>query len=176
MLWLLIVAAAIAAALFVLWRRTARRPETVALPLAPPLGPLLGIACGALLELMLPTSLPLTSMGVPLGVGALALGVAINVAAFTAFRGTGASPNPGRVVPVVVDRGVFGITRNPMYAGFLLVHVGIAFWSDSLWILFMVVPAWAVLRYAIIAREEEYMRGRFPGAFDNYCRRVRRWL
>ena len=38
------------------------------------------------------------------------------------------------------------------------------------------IPALLILRYAVIAKEERYLRRLFGTEYDDYCRRVRRWL
>lgn len=76
----------------------------------------------------------------------------------------------------LVDRGVFAVSRNPMYLGLVLVLLAAALDSGALWSLPgpLVLAAW--LGRFQIRPEERILRQRFGAAFDAYCRRVPRWL
>ena len=70
----------------------------------------------------------------------------------------------------------FSWTRNPMYTGMLLLLSGEAlmFGSLSPWLL---VPAmWIVINFLFVHREEAGMRLQFGAAYEEYCRRVKRWM
>ena len=65
-----------------------------------------------------------------LGLVPVAVGVAIDVRAFRHFRRVGTTVNPmqpEQATRLVTD-GIFGISRNPMYFGLLLILIG---WSDA---------------------------------------------
>lgn len=106
------------------------------------------------------------------------LGVAVALLGVWAFRSAGTTVDPR--VPdqsaTLVVRGVYRISRNPMYLGFLLVLMG---WG----VILGNVPAFALLpafvfymnRFQIIP-EERYMNAKFGEAFRQYTRKVRRWV
>ncbi|MCC6766648.1 MAG: isoprenylcysteine carboxylmethyltransferase family protein [Deltaproteobacteria bacterium] len=88
-------------------------------------------------------------------------------------RGTLAPIDPPTVL---VRRGLYRVVRNPMYVGVLTVLVGeaLAFgaWPIAAWAVCLAVGFHArVVRY-----EEPVLRATFGAAFDEYCRRVPRWL
>lgn len=71
----------------------------------------------------------------------------------------------------VVDSGLYGVIRHPLYAGNLLTYSGIALWLGSLAALAGVV----VILLFTVARiwvEEAYLRANLPGYLD-YAARVR---
>jgi protein-S-isoprenylcysteine O-methyltransferase Ste14 len=71
----------------------------------------------------------------------------------------------------VVDRGLYGAVRHPLYAGNLLLFAGSALWLGSL----AALLATAVMLVATLARiviEERYLMQSLPGYAD-YRRRVR---
>jgi protein-S-isoprenylcysteine O-methyltransferase Ste14 len=74
----------------------------------------------------------------------------------------------------VVDTGVYGIVRHPLYSGVILILVGIALWLESLAaaIASLVPIALIVLRILV---EEEFLRGRLS-AYNAYAQRVERRL
>ena len=74
----------------------------------------------------------------------------------------------------LVQEGVFAHCRNPMYAGNLLIFLGITVMVHSP-LLYVAGLAFIGFVYAsIIAAEEKYLRERFGAEFDRYCERVPR--
>lgn len=114
---------------------------------------------------------------VPLGVVLVIAGVAIPAWALTTFRRAGATLRPEATehARLVVD-GPYRFTRNPMYVGLTLVTLGIAV-SIGAWPMFLAPIAFVVTVGLVhIPYEETAMRREFGGAFDDYARRVRRWI
>lgn len=79
--------------------------------------------------------------------------------------------------PTALTRaGLFRLTRNPMYLGFVVALLGLFFVLGSL------SPAIGVLWYAALANwwyipfEEQAMRRKFGQEYLGYCREVRRWF
>lgn len=105
-------------------------------------------------------------------------GVVVAVAGLVAFRQARTTVNPMKpeASSALVERGIYGLTRNPMYLGMALVLAAWAVWLGS-------VAAAAVLpvftfymtRFQIVP-EERALAARFGEAFAGYLRRVRRWL
>jgi protein-S-isoprenylcysteine O-methyltransferase Ste14 len=76
----------------------------------------------------------------------------------------------------LVDGGMFAHSRNPLYVGNLLIIAGLAIVHNG-WAMYLVaLPLFILVYLAIVSAEEEYLHGRFGGAYDAYCRRVPRWL
>lgn len=76
----------------------------------------------------------------------------------------------------LVQGGVYGLTRNPMYVGNALIATGMTMVAGAPWIYLAVLPFFLFVYQAIIAAEEAYLRGRFGEAYDRYCARVPRLL
>jgi len=76
----------------------------------------------------------------------------------------------------LVDGGMFAHSRNPLYVGNLLIVLGLAIVHNGWAMYLVVVPAFLFIYSAIVAAEEEYLRGRFGTGYDEYCERVPRWL
>jgi len=71
----------------------------------------------------------------------------------------------------VIDTGLYGLIRHPLYAGNLLFFAGAALWMGSL----AALAGVAVILVATLARiviEERYLRAQLP-AYADYARRVR---
>ncbi len=76
----------------------------------------------------------------------------------------------------LVTDGVFGHSRNPMYVGNLLILSGMAVTSNCWTTVLVAIPLTAFIYRAIVAAEENYLRGRFGKDFDDYCSRVPRFV
>ncbi|OBI83976.1 isoprenylcysteine carboxylmethyltransferase family protein [Mycobacterium sp. E740] len=71
----------------------------------------------------------------------------------------------------VVSTGLYSVVRHPMYAGALIMMLGMPIALDSYWGLLMVVPAVLVLA-ARILDEEKALRQQLDG-YDEYLKEVR---
>jgi len=83
---------------------------------------------------------------------------------------------PGGATRVVLDRGPFHLSRNPLYVGLIVLDVGLALLWPSSWALIGVPIGVALLSWGAIAPEERYLSNKFGAEYDDYQRRVRRWL
>ncbi len=108
---------------------------------------------------------------VPLG-----LGTVLNVLAAKSFARHGVSVTPFRESAALVVDGIYGISRNPMYLGIVLVLIGTAtaMGSPAPW---LVIPALTVgIDIGLIRPEERLLQHSFGEAYSRYTRRVHRWL
>lgn len=71
----------------------------------------------------------------------------------------------------VVDTGLYGVVRHPMYVGALIMMVGMPLALDSYWGLVTVAPGVAVLALRIVD-EEKMLREDLVG-YDAYTQKVR---
>jgi len=76
----------------------------------------------------------------------------------------------------LVTEGLFRHTRNPMYVGKFLMILGAGFASNSWPALLGIAAAYSFMYGAVTLAEEAYLRQKFGPAFDDYCRRVPRFL
>jgi protein-S-isoprenylcysteine O-methyltransferase Ste14 len=76
----------------------------------------------------------------------------------------------------LVSGGLFAHCRNPLYVGNFTVLLGVGLASNSLLFLGVAIPFFAFAYWAIIAAEENYLRGKFGAEYDDYCARVNRLL
>jgi len=54
--------------------------------------------------------------------------------------------------------------------------IGLAIAFDNLWLLLMLAPFALVIRYGVVAREEDYLERKFGDVYRRYRSHVRRWL
>jgi protein-S-isoprenylcysteine O-methyltransferase Ste14 len=140
-----------------LWERTPVPVENVA-----------GIGAGLLLHGLKPLRAPRRL--VPIGWFLVVLGTA-GIVRSVRERGPGDIQNPERLT----TSGLHGMTRNPMYVGWGLLHLGLGLVGRAGW----VVATWPFASASIhrlIMREEAELLVRFPEEFDAYRVRVPRYL
>jgi protein-S-isoprenylcysteine O-methyltransferase Ste14 len=76
----------------------------------------------------------------------------------------------------LVDDGMFGHCRNPLYLANLLLILGLAIVHNGTAMYLIGVPFFIAAYFCIVRAEEHYLRGRFGDAYVDYCRRVPRWV
>jgi len=100
---------------------------------------------------------------------------ALGVLSFRRARTT-VNPMKPESASALVISGVYRVTRNPMYLGFLSILLGWAvFLSNGLAYLVLPVFVLYMTRFQIMP-EESVLESRFGQEFADYKRRVRRWI
>jgi protein-S-isoprenylcysteine O-methyltransferase Ste14 len=120
--------------------------------------------------------IPASIAGPGLGSAVFAIGFVLAIWAIVTIRKAGTRVETYKPTISIVANGPYRFTRNPIYIGMLLGHVGLAVGFDRLWILATLVPFYLVIRYGVIAREEAYLERKFGEVYLSYKSRVRRWL
>ena len=107
-----------------------------------------------------------------------AVGILFLVAGLYEFQKARTTFNPMTpdAASSVVMSGVYRVTRNPMYLGFLFLLTGWAvFLSHPLPFLFLPVFVVYMNRFQI-SPEERVLSAKFGEDYDQYTQRIRRWL
>lgn len=86
------------------------------------------------------------------------------------------SIEPWKPTTCIITSGLYARSRNPIYASFCLVTIGIGFLLNSLGIIFSFLPSAALVYYIAIKKEEAYLEAKFGEQYLCYKRKVRRWL
>lgn len=111
-----------------------------------------------------------------LGTFVAAAGFALMAAGLLTFARSGTAVLPMRGATRLVERGPYRWTRNPMYVGLTVAYLGLAVAMNLVWpLLLLPIVLWALVAF-VIRREERYLRAEFGAVYDDYCRRVRRWI
>lgn len=121
----------------------------------------------------------LPDLGVAGPVAGAAIGVialAIGLACVREFHRHGTPTNPFKRSTALVTSGVFRLTRNPMYLGFVLLFAGVAVAVNSVAFLVAAGLLASLLQVAVIKPEESFLARRYGGPFEEYRRGTRRWL
>lgn len=125
---------------------------------------------------------PATTFVIPgrivISAGLVFIGSAIALAGVIAFRANKTTVNPlnPSASSAVVSGGVYRLSRNPMYLGFLLALTGWAIYlSNALAGLFL--PAFVTyMNQFQIKPEERALSAKFGPEFSQYITAVRRWV
>jgi protein-S-isoprenylcysteine O-methyltransferase Ste14 len=83
---------------------------------------------------------------------------------------------PRKEPRTLVSRGIFALTRNPIYLGDALILAGLSLYWNALLALPLVAVFVAIINRRFIRGEEAVLRQTFGAEFDAYCTRTRRWL
>jgi protein-S-isoprenylcysteine O-methyltransferase Ste14 len=83
---------------------------------------------------------------------------------------------PHHAVSAMVSAGPYRFTRNPMYLGLTIAYLGVSLAMASWWPLFALPVILAVVSSQVIAKEESYLRQRFPQDYAAYTSHTRRWI
>ncbi len=111
-----------------------------------------------------------------LGGGAILAGLVVIALALLRFRRSGNNPEPWKTDAVFVAEGIYRVTRNPMYLGMALVFFGISVAANCLGGLLMLPLALISIQLFVIRSEESWLSQRFGDTYEEYRRRVRRWI
>lgn len=75
----------------------------------------------------------------------------------------------------LMAKGPFAYSRNPIYLGLLIGMIGYFLALHSLLIVLLLIP-FVYLQYVAIPREEYLLQKHFGKSYQEYKRKVRRWL
>ena len=144
--------------------------------IAPPLLFILPIVVFLALERFVPTSFALGLLPWAAGLVFVVVGIALCVGGFYTQKRAGTDPIPFNPSTCIVAHGPYRFSRNPMYLGFALVTLGVAFMVNSAWMLLAVPIGLLLVQRLVIVREERYLERKFGEEYLNYKARVRRWI
>ena len=143
---------------------------------APPLLVLGALAAAFVVDAGWPAPFLGGGMQYALGGAVFALGLGIVATAIREFRRVGTNVPTFRPTLALASGGPYRFTRNPIYVGLCLGHLGVALAGDSLWAVAAVIPVALVLHYGVVLREEAFLEGKFGEPYTRYRAATRRWL
>jgi protein-S-isoprenylcysteine O-methyltransferase Ste14 len=150
--------------------------DVVSFRLWPPVAIGVPLLAGETVTLMAGDPVELPSGRVPVGLVLVAAFVVWNGWALLLFGRHRTGLLPGQETRVMLERGPFAVSRNPLYLGMLVLSVGLALLLPTFWGLVLTPIAVALVEWGAIRPEERFLRERFGPAYEEYAGRVRRWL
>ena len=103
-------------------------------------------------------------------------GLILNLSADKAFHTVRTTVKPFEESSSLVTNGVFRISRNPMYLGFVLILTGIAILLRTLSPYLAIVAFVAVIDMTFVRVEEQMLAEKFGISWKHYQSATRRWL
>ena len=111
-----------------------------------------------------------------LGIFFIVIALILITLAFNEFKEKNEDPNPTTSSETILSKGIYKITRNPIYLGFLFFQLGVGMALHHVHISIFTILTFVVFNSFIIKPEENYLEKKFKGNYLNYKKRVRRWL
>jgi protein-S-isoprenylcysteine O-methyltransferase Ste14 len=144
----------------------------------PPLILLAAIVLGLLLDYLMPLGivdkLPRIARLV-VGLALFLFGASFPIRVKRAFEAAGTNIRPDQPTTALVTSGLFAHARNPVYLGGLTALLGLALMLGSDWMMILIVPAFLVLHYGVVLREERYLEAKFGAPYLAYKQSVPRY-
>ena len=110
------------------------------------------------------------------GLALVGLGFFVMFWGMLTFRRHKTSILPFRPAGALAMTGPYRFTRNPMYLGMTTAHIGAALAMNAGWPLILLPVALYLIVRFVIRVEEAYLAQRFGIEYEDFKRRVRRWL
>ena len=145
----------------------------------PPMAGVISIVATLILQLIYaPWWIPGFPSFFMIGLGLLlvVVGFSIGHSATTVFDEAGTNVDPSKPALIIVDQGPYRYTRNPMYVGLLLVHLGLGLIGSLDWVLITTPALWLFLHFGVVLREESYLTNKFGEDYTQLLSKTRRWI
>lgn len=145
----------------------------------PPLILLTTVAAGVALQWLFPLGI-LAHWQAPArpiaGAVVVLMGLATLALGRIALMRSGTNVSPLQPTTALVTGGIFRWTRNPLYTGGMIAMTGLSLIFALDWLALLVLPSATVLHYAVVLREERYLKSKFGAAYRSYMARSARYL
>ncbi|GAB6283607.1 MAG: lipid A Kdo2 1-phosphate O-methyltransferase [Ignavibacterium sp.] len=76
----------------------------------------------------------------------------------------------------LVTDGIFSHCRNPLYLGNVVEILGLGILANSIIFVLIMFPLFVFIYQAIIRAEEDFLSEKFGAKFDDYLKKVNRWI
>lgn len=142
----------------------------------PPLPFLLGVVAGLVCDWFWPWRITCYPYAFTVGILLIGAVVVLLMALTRAFKKHGTPADPVKETTVIIDAGLFRLSRNPAYVTVAVLQAAVGFILNNAWILLLILPAMIVIHYVVVLREEAYLEATFGNEYLKYKTRVRRWI
>jgi protein-S-isoprenylcysteine O-methyltransferase Ste14 len=150
--------------------------DVVAFRLWPPVAVGAPLLVGWLVTLAWGDPVELGAWRVPVGWALVVLCAAWNGWALWLFGRRETGLLPGQATRAMIEEGPFRLSRNPLYVGLLAFSLALALLAPTFWGLVLLPAAVLLVLWGAILPEERFLHERFGQPYDDYRRRVPRWL
>lgn len=103
-------------------------------------------------------------------------GLIVMAAAFFEFMRAKTTPVPHQTATSLITRGIFQLSRNPIYLGDAMILSSVIIWWGA-WLLLPLVPGFVLLiTRRFIKDEERRLKDAFGPEFAAWSKETRRWI
>jgi len=113
---------------------------------------------------------------IPGGVALAAIGFLVMIRAWWLFKLESTAICPTATSTSLITRDIYRLTRNPMYLGIVMMMAGLALATGGVMIYAAAIIFFALIDHSFCPYEERQLARTFPGLYEDYAKRVRRWL
>jgi protein-S-isoprenylcysteine O-methyltransferase Ste14 len=92
------------------------------------------------------------------------------------MQAAGTNVRPDQPTLVIVKRGPYRHTRNPMYLSLCVFQIGIALLFNDWIALLLALVLFTILHFGVVLREEAYLERKFGEEYLELKHSVRRWI
>lgn len=142
----------------------------------PPLIFLSGLILGGIVTWFYPFPMMPGGLAVIFGNLLFLSGIGIIAVSFAQMRKAKTNIEPWKPTTAILDTGLYGISRNPIYVAMILIYFGLSLLFNSIWFLPFLPFCILAIHYGVILREEKYLEVKFGEEYLDYKKRVRRWI
>ncbi len=127
-------------------------------------------------DTLFPTNAFPENLRFTLGAGLVLAGAILNSSSIGCLKRHHTNHETNKPARVLITDGPYRFSRNPIYLGFMCLYLGLGIFLNNLWIFVLGAPLFITVQAVIVAREEDYLAGKFGEEYSDYCQSVRRWL
>ena len=142
----------------------------------PPIYFLIGLIAMILLSSFVPIGRWLHFPWRYIGIIIIVLGFYLFLGSGMFFQKLGTNPRPGTRATLIVTKGAFKYTRNPMYLGLITMLIGTSILLGTLSPLIIIPIIFLILHTQFVLREEKWMAEWFGEPYLEYKKKTPRWL
>lgn len=107
------------------------------------------------------------------GIPVFAVGLALAATCIVYFIINRGTPLPLNPPPVLIERGPYAYSRNPMVTGLIIMFFGLGIYFGSISLMFIFAPAMAILNFLELKHiEEPELVKRLGNSYEEYRKRV----
>jgi protein-S-isoprenylcysteine O-methyltransferase Ste14 len=165
-----------AAKLAIFGRRSASQHREFEMKLYPPFLVLIGILGQIIVGQFVPIEPVLGPVWQTIGIGLVVLGLVMIFAISRSFRQAETTIIPDGAPSILLQTGLFTMSRNPIYVGMAVILSGTALLTAHIWAFVFVVFFVVAVDRLWIVKEEVNLEAEFGQQYRDYKQRVRRWL
>lgn len=140
------------------------------------IGYLVGIGIQFVVPVSIASSAALVIIVRVLGILLVAAGAVLMAWSLSIFHKHHTTTVPTETTTTFVNWGPYRFSRNPMYVGLFLFFAGLSVIFAFVWPILALLAVVYYVNSKVIPIEERQLRKNFGEVYEQYCKKVRRWI